>query len=385
MRIVADENIPFVKQCFSSAGDVRTYPGRKITPAVLGNADVLLVRSITKVGRGLLDKSGVKFVGTATIGFEHIDIEYLRQKGIGFASAPGCNSNSVAEYVTAALLEISHRSGTRLEGKSIGIIGVGNCGGKVAAKSAALGMETIMNDPPLARQTQLQKYRPLEELFNCDFITLHTPLACEGRDKTFHLADKKFFGLLKPGCVFINCSRGPVTESEALESAIKSGKVKSSVLDVWENEPHIDSELLRICDITTPHIAGYSLDGKVAGMIMIYRAVCRFFDIEAVHNSNLFLPSPQVSRISLDPRQAGTEQGIRRCVKEIYDIENDSAGLRKILTMPENKAGPFFDSLRKNYPIRREFHNTTISLQQGDDGLSRKLKGIGFKVENERF
>ncbi|HIJ52277.1 MAG TPA: 4-phosphoerythronate dehydrogenase [Planctomycetes bacterium] len=221
MKIIADENIPFVVECFSSIGDVEAVPGRDITPNVVANADVLLVRSITPVGADLLTGSEVRFVGTSTISFDHIDTEYLLRKNIGFASAPGSNANSAAEYVIAALLNITKENNINLEDKSIGVIGVGNVGSRVAKKTTALGMNVYLNDPPLRRQSSDLKYLPIERLFDCDFITLHTPLTFDGRDKTFHLAGEKFFKSLKTGCIFVNAARGGVVDSSALKAAME--------------------------------------------------------------------------------------------------------------------------------------------------------------------
>ena len=183
MKIVADANIPFVRECFSSIGDVEVVSGRQITPGIVADADVLLVRSITPVFADLLTGSKVRFVATATIGFDHIDVGFLRHNYIGFASAPGSNANSAAEYVIAGLLEIGQKHNIVLEGKSIGIIGVGNVGSRVAKKCEALGMEVFLNDPPLYRQTDDAKYLPIQELFKCDFITLHTPLTLKEADE----------------------------------------------------------------------------------------------------------------------------------------------------------------------------------------------------------
>jgi erythronate-4-phosphate dehydrogenase len=212
MKIVADTNIPFVAECFSSIGKVEVVAGRDITPSAVSNADILLVRSVTLVGKGLLAGSKVRFVATATIGFEHIDTEYLAKNNIGFASAPGSNANSVAEYIVAALLSVARKKRIQLEGKSIGIVGVGNVGSKVEKKVKALRMKVYLNDPPLQRGTGDAKYLPIEELFDCDFLTLHTPLTFEGIDKTFHLADEKFFKSLRAGSAFINTARGGVTD-----------------------------------------------------------------------------------------------------------------------------------------------------------------------------
>jgi erythronate-4-phosphate dehydrogenase len=365
MKIIADANIPFVKDCFSSIGEVEVVPGRDIRPAVLTDADVLLVRSITKVDSDLLAGSSVRFVGTATIGFDHVDTE---------------NANSAAEYVVAALLSVARKHKIQLEGKSLGIVGVGNVGSRVEKKAKALGMKVYLNDPPLQRQSGDAKYLPLEELFDCDFITLHTPLTFDGVDKTFHLADERFFKSLKTGSIFINTSRGAVADTIALKVAIQSGRLGVVVLDVWENEPHIDIELLRIVDLSTPHIAGYSLDGKVAGMIMIYKAVCEHFGLEAKCDVADFLPEPDVGELKVDPDSGPEQDIIHQAVQQVYVINRDDFNTREIAMVPEKERAKFFDDLRKNYPARREFHNTKVVLDRPCESLAVKLNGIGFKV-----
>jgi len=379
MKIVADANIPFVKECFSSIGTVEVFGGRQITPNVLNNADILLVRSITKVDAKLLSESKVRFVGTATIGFDHVDIDFLLHNNIGFASAPGSNANSAAEYVIAGLLEIERKRGVELEGKSIGIIGVGNVGGRVAKKCRALGMEVRLNDPPLQRKTGDSKYLPLEELMTCDFITMHTPLTFEGMDKTYHLADSNFFHSLKDRCVFVNASRGGVVDSVALKAAIQSGHLQAVVLDVWENEPNIDMDLLQKVDIGTPHIAGYSLDGKIAGMIMIYKSACDYFGLKPEFTVEDFLPKPEVPQIRLDSKADAEQEMLSIAVRQVYSIERDGAALRRIVSEPAKKKGVFFDNLRKNYPVRREFQNTTVFVDDAGSNLAEKLRGIGFR------
>jgi erythronate-4-phosphate dehydrogenase len=392
MKIVADENIPFVVECFSSIGEVVVVPGREMTPDLVTDADVLLVRSITPVGENLLKESAVRFVGTATIGFDHIDIEYLSQKNIGFASAPGSNANSAAEYVIAGLLEIGHRLGISIEGKSIGIIGVGNVGGRVATKAEALGMKVYRNDPPLQRQTGNASYLPIEELFDCDFITLHTPLTSEGLDKTFHLVDEGFFKSLKDGCIFFNAARGGVVDGTALKETIQASRLKAVVLDVWEDEPNIDTELLKMVDIGTPHIAGYSLDGKIAGMIMIYKAACEYFGLNAKYDSRDFLPQAAVPKLEIVPGSGSEQEVLLGVVRKIYDIGVDDRKLRRMLEETPEKTGVYFDALRKNYGVRREFQNTKISVATDDaeatenklrgKNLLCKLAGIGFKVKD---
>ena len=247
-------------------------------------------------------------------------------------------------------------------------------------------MKVLLNDPPLQRETGDAKYLPLEELFGCDFVTLHTPLMFKGIDKTFHLADERFFKSLKNGCVFLNTSRGGVVETGALKTAIKSGRLKAVVLDVWENEPHIDMELLEMVDIGTPHIAGYSLDGKVAGMIIIYKTVCKYFGLEAKFDIKDFLPEPDLPQLEVRAK-VGTEQEVlQEAVEKIYDIKKDDSNLRWVLDRPRGTRGKFFDELRKDYRVRREFQNTRIILAtkdtKGTKNLSKKLKGIGFKIAN---
>ena len=380
MKIVADMNIPFVKECFSSIGEVEVVAGRQIKPKEVIDADVLLVRSVTPVNEKLLAGSKVKFVATATIGVEHVDCEYLQKRGIGFASAPGSNANSVAEYIVAALLETGQKHNITLEGKSIGVVGVGNVGSKVVKKCEALGMKMFLNDPPLQRQTGEAKYLPLKKLFDCDFITLHTPLTFEGIDKTYHLADKNFFKSLKTGCVFLNTSRGGVVETGALKATIKSGEIKAAVLDVWENEPNIDTELLEMADIGTPHIAGYSFDGKVAGMIMIYKAACEHFGLKPKFDIDSFLPEPIVPEIKIKSENGGEENILREVARRVYDIKADDGRLKRILNVPAEKRGAEFDRLRKDYPVRREFQNTKVILTtENTENIKEKLKGIGFK------
>ncbi len=374
-------------ECFSSIGDVSSFSGREIKPKVVADTDVLLVRSITPVNKDLLVGSRVKFVGTATIGFEHIDIDYLKDNNIGFASAPGSNANSAAEYVIAALLEIGQKHNINLQGKSIGVIGVGNVGSRVAKKCAALSMKVYLNDPPLQRQSGDSKYLPIEKLYDCDFVTLHTPLTFEGIDKTFHLADEKFFKSSKPSCIFINASRGGVVDSNALKQTIRAGKLKGVILDVWEDEPNIDTELFQMVDIGTPHIAGYSLDGKIGGMIMIYKAACEYFGLDAKFDVEDFLPEPSVPQIKIvigtphgEPVSGSEQEVLLNTVRQIYDIREDNAKLRQILNEPKETRGKFFDDLRKNYPVRREFQDTRVVLEKPCDSLSAKLSGIGFRV-----
>ncbi|HSV27819.1 MAG TPA: DUF3410 domain-containing protein, partial [Sedimentisphaerales bacterium] len=247
-------------------------------------------------------------------------------------------------------------------------------------KARALGMKVLLNDPPLARRTEDASYRPLEELLLCDFVTLHVPLNKGGEDKTYHMADQRFFSSLKTKAIFMNSSRGAVMDTAALKNAIKTGRLAACVLDVWENEPNIDAELLSLVDIATPHIAGYSYDGKVAGMIMIYEALCRHFGLKATHSMDDFLPAPAVKTIEIDGGPADEQTIIHSATRRLYDIMADDRDMRGMLRIEPQNRGAYFDRLRKEYPVRREFQNTRIVLKNSSDVLAARLTGIGFKV-----
>ena len=378
MKIVADMNIPSVEKCFAHLGEVSTFAGREITPEIVKDADVLLVRSITKVNESLLAGSSVKFVATATIGVDHIDQEFLANQGIGFSSAPGSNATSVAEYVVAALLELAQSHEMKLAGKSIGIVGYGNVGSRVAKRASALGMKVVINDPPLQRKTQDEKFRSLDEILDCDFITLHTPLTKSGEDVTFHLADRHFFDKLKDGVFLLNTSRGGVVETSAIKESLDSGKLGAACLDVWEGEPVVDMELLSMVDIATPHIAGYSFDGKIKGLMMIYQACCEHFDIEAQREISEVLPEPIVPSIDCAEYEGSDQEILAQIVSTVYSILSDDSNMLKLPIIASEKRGEFFDKLRKNYPVRREFSNTTIINATSE--IESVLRGIEFDL-----
>ena len=379
MRAVVDENIPYGREAFAEFGEVVTLPGRNMTAADLANADLLLVRSITKVNRDLLDGTPVKFVATATIGVDHIDEPYLRERGIGFSSAPGCNAMSVADYITAALHLVAEKHGLTLSNLSLGVVGVGNVGSKVAAKARALGMRVVVNDPPLAERTGDPIYRPIEDIHACEVITFHVPLEKTGPHATRHLCDAVFLAKLKPGTILFNTSRGAVVDNLALNAALRDAKIRAAVLDVWEGEPNVNAELLSRVDIATPHIAGYSFDGKVNGTKQIYEAACRHFGRTPTWDPAPLLPAPECPEIHLAPPY---DNAIAQCVSKVYDILGDDARMRATMALPEAERGPAFDRLRKDYPRRREFHNTRVTLSVPDAALTATLRGLGFRAES---
>ena len=378
MKIVADSNIPLAKEACAGLGEVEILKADELSAERLRDCDILLCRSTRKINAELLDGTNVRFVATATIGFDHVDLAYLKRRGIGFASAPGSNANSVSEYITSALFVLRDLTGRRLREMSIGVVGVGNVGSRIVTKAEALGMRVLQNDPPLERQTGEERFRPIDELMDADVITLHVPLSADGVDATYHMVDEPFLDRVKPGVILINSARGAVVDSQALHQAIDSGKLGAVVLDVWEDEPLIDTGLLDKVTIGTPHIAGHSFDGKVNGTKMVYDAVCAFLGVPRDWEPGPVMPSPAVPGIQLEANRRDDEDVIREAVLALYDVRRDDAELRKAPT--DATRGEHFSSLRRNYWRRRAFHNTTVQLTGGSPELRGALAGLGFKV-----
>jgi erythronate-4-phosphate dehydrogenase len=379
MKIIADENIPCVEQAFSSLGEVNLLPGRGMQPAQLRDADILLVRSVTSVDQALLQDSAIRFVGSATIGFDHVDRDWLQQQGIGFATAPGSNAVSAAEYVVSALLLMAQRKGFDLKEKTVGIIGCGNVGSRVRSRLAALGMRTAVNDPPLQAQGGHDDFVSLDEVLQADVITVHVPYARDGLHPTHHLINAAALQQLQTGALFINASRGAVADNDALNKLLAERADLSVVLDVWEGEPAINTQLLERVDIGTPHIAGYSLDGKLRGTEMIYQAACEFFGQTGQWRAADSLPVAATIEI------AGSEKlslaaMLHSTVSGCYDIGADDARLRSMLALPADAQPAFFDRLRREYPVRREFSETAVMLGVAGDGYEQVLRGLGFAV-----
>jgi len=380
VRIIVDENIHSAQEVFGRLAELIVLPGRSITAKVVKKADALVIRSVTKVNEELLAGSPVKFVGTATIGFDHIDLDYLQSQGIRFASAAGSNANAVAEYVVAALLESAEVRGKTLEGSSIAIVGVGHVGSQVLRKVEALGMQIFLNDPPKYRETGDPRFLPLRDaLAKADFVSLHVPLQREGTDATYHMVNSKFFSALKPGAVLLNTSRGDVVEEEALRRALDAGKISHGVLDVWRGEPRINEDLVKETFLATPHIAGYSAEGKITATAMIYDAFCQWLNRSVPVPWNDKLPLPRVSQIDLTELQGDDETLLRHIVRQVYDIRKDDRALRETMKSSENR-GAEFDLLRDNYSLRREFSATRINVANERSSLVRKASGLGFPV-----
>lgn len=376
LNILIDENIAFANSAFNHVGNVKLLQGREIDNDALKDIDILIVRSITNVNEELLKNTPVKFVGTATIGTDHIDLDYLKGKNIFFADAKGCNAFSVTEYVIAALFNLSTKYNFTLKDKSIGIVGVGNVGSKVAAFAKALGMNVLLNDPPLEREGNNQTFVSLNEILKCDIITLHTPLNLNGIDKTIHLINKDNLAQLKENTILINTSRGAVIDNNALFQILKRNKIITAI-DVWENEPKLNLDLLSRTDIATPHIAGYSYEGKVNGTIMIYNSLCEFLNIEKKFDFTLPAVQDPIIEMTFSDRFEST---INQLISNIYTIADDDLRMRKMLGMNKTDAVKEFDNQRKIYHIRREFNNYTLKSDNLNEGLRSILSELRFNV-----
>lgn len=338
MKIIVDNKIPYIKEAIEKIADQVVYaPGKEFTPELVKDADALVIRTRTVCNQTLLEGSNVKFIATATIGFDHIDTEYCRQAGIEWANAPGCNSASVAQYIQSSLILLQEKRGMPLKDMTIGIVGVGNVGSKVAEVARQFGIRILLNDLPREEKEGTAGFASLERLAQeCDVITFHVPLYKEGKYKTFHLADNSFFGSLKRKPVIMNTSRGEVIDTHALLDAIDSQIISEAVIDVWENEPEINIDLLNKVYIGTPHIAGYSADGKANATRMALDALCKHFHIDAQYE--ILPPAPANPVVEATSRE--------EALLKIYDPRKDSRALKE---HPQQ-----FEQLRGDYPLRRE-------------------------------
>lgn len=377
MKLIVDENIVLGKEAFNSIGDITFLNGREITNQVLLDADILIVRSITKVNKDLLKNTNVKFVGTATIGTDHIDLKYLEENNIQFSSAAGCNSYSVAEYVFSAITHFGNKYNFDLSEKSIGIVGYGNIGTKLAKIANALGMKVVINDPPVERNSNEKIFSSLEEALKCDIVTFHVPLNKDGIDKTVHLLDEKNLSLIKDNAILINSSRGPVVSNQDLKQRLKKKNNIHTVLDVWETEPNFDYELFGLVEIGTPHIAGYSFEGKINGTKIIYDALSAY-----LKNPNRWKPIfDAVVDNKIDISENENYSKIFSILFEkSYKIIEDDLLMRKSEKISAGERGKYFDSLRKNYRIRRELNNFEALLKLDDTKLKKILEVLRIKL-----
>jgi erythronate-4-phosphate dehydrogenase len=376
MKIVADENIPLVEQFFSRLGTVVRLPGRSMTAADVSDADALIVRSVTKVNPALLAGSRVKFVGTCTIGVDHLDQSFLDANKIAWSSAPGCNANSVVEFVYAALcyLDINWLP------VKFGIIGCGNVGGLLYKRLKAQGVDVCCYDPNLSIE-QNSDLATLEEVLACDVISMHTPLVVHGPHPSFHLLSHRELRQLKTGAVLINCGRGPVVDNQALLDVLHERDDLKVILDVWEPEPDISLSLLDKVLLGSPHIAGYSYDGKLNGTEMIYKALCKHLDKPPVASLQQLIPPMVNNQLRISEGATDIFVIVKSLIKQVYDIAADDARLRNIARQSlsgEANFGNAFDDLRKHYPNRREFHNYQVHFENITETDRKWLQVLGF-------
>lgn len=370
MKIIADKNIPFLKGVGEAFGEITYLSGAEFTKESIKEADTLIVRTVTHFGEEILDGSNVKLICSATIGYDHIDTAYCDSHDITWKNAPGCNSGSVQQYVASVLITIAQKKGFSLKDKTIGIVGVGNVGKKVAAICEALGMRVLKNDPPRQKAEQSDEFVSLETIkTEADIITFHTPLTKEGIYKTLHLADAAFFDTLGKEPIIINSARGGIIDTEAIKEAILNGKISGAIIDCWEQEPNIDLDYLKLVDIATPHIAGYSADGKANATRMSLESIAEFWSLPTDPIKKVVPPAIENPVIDYSPLEGNK---LEQAILKTYNPLDDN---QRLLNNPEQ-----FSALRGSYPLRREY--LAYTLKNVNDRDSRMtLRKLGFNIE----
>ncbi|RUR38021.1 4-phosphoerythronate dehydrogenase PdxB [Vreelandella populi] len=378
MKLIVDANIPAAERCFGEFGSITRVPGREINAEHVKDADALIVRSITQVNEALLADSSLCFVGTCTIGTDHIDHAALAARNIEFASAPGCNAEAVVDYVLSSLLTLAERAGWPLLSRTVGVVGVGNVGSRLLARLKALGVNTLACDPPRAEQEGEQGFVSLDTLIDrCDILCLHTPLVKDGPHATYQLLNAQIINELAPGTVLLNAGRGDCIDERALRGRLMGKGDITAVLDVWENEPGIDAGLRDLVALATSHIAGHSLDGKLRGTWMIQQALARHTE-RPIHNTFADIcPLPVLGSLHLQ-EALPVEDALRLCVRAVYDVRRDHDSLQRQVLQQGIRQG--FDDCRANYPLRREFATLNVQLSGNAVALEAPLSAAGFRV-----
>lgn len=374
LSIIADQQILFAEEVFSQFGQVKLVDGRAIDNATIKDADVLLVRSVTKVNETLLKDSTIRFVGSATSGIDHIDTDYLQNANIHFVHSPGSNARSVAEYVLSSLFAAAEFKGFDLTEKTVGIIGCGQVGTSVKQFMQALGIKCLVNDPLLAEKNPDDDYVELDRIVEADIITLHVPLTRAGQYPTYKIINQSFLDRLKADVVLLNTARGEAIDEVALLAFKETHPAATLILDVWCNEPQINIDLLQQAFIGTPHIAGYSYDGKLKATRMLAEAMAQAF-------KHPFDDSMSVSEPVLDPVEYNDNSAIQSAVMRSYDVRSDAITLRESVDMPVDERARYFDGLRKKYPIRREFTQRVINTNKLNESMRQQLSDLGFKAD----
>ena len=375
MKIVCDSHIPFLKGVLEPYADVVYLPGSAITRDDAYDADALVIRTRTRCDSKLLEGTKVRFIATATIGYDHIDTAWCESNGIAWTNAPGCNSGSVRQYMASLLIAMSHDFGFNCSEKTLGVIGVGNVGSKVAQIAALLGFRILLCDPPRARREGQGGFCNLEDLISqSDIITCHVPLTHDGPDSTYHMFDAARLSSMRSHQILINSSRGEVVDCNALKDALTDRQIKAASLDVWENEPDIDRKLMDLLYTATPHIAGYSLDGKANGTMIAVNTLGQFFDLPCRNWMIDVIPSPaQPLEFTVDATGKTPRQVLEEAILYTYDIKQDDKRLR---LHPQT-----FEQQRSDYPVRREFHAFTANISNDESGRAAMfVHETGFNV-----
>jgi erythronate-4-phosphate dehydrogenase len=370
LLIVADRNIPLLAETFGRHGELRLRSGREIVPSDLAGADALLVKSITPVTRELLAGSSIRFVGSATIGFDHLDTRWLEQSGIAWTSAPGCNADAAAQYTLAMLLLACERLGRDVRGLSAGIIGRGNVGSRVQRLLAVLGVSTVANDPPLA-DAGVRGLVSQEEALAQDIVCLHVPLSRDGPCPTWRMIDTRTLHRMRDGALLLNSARGNVVAGDALLAELRSGRLHAA-LDVWPGEPDIGPDLLNATTVATPHVAGYSEEGRRNGALMIYEAFCHWAGLRPATDAVPAAPRHEL-HLELD------SDGFADVIRQVSHVEADDRAMRGLAGLDPEPRRLAFDRLRKDYPLRSDF--AAWRLRGCPTGATATLGALGFRLD----
>jgi len=370
MRIIIDRNIRGAEATFGQLGELVPMEGRDIQKNHLDGADLLIIRTATQANAELLEGTSVRFVGTTSIGTDHLDIPWLESKGIGLANAPGCNADSASQYTLAMAWLACQRLGRKLLDSRVGIIGRGNVGSRVQTLLTALGVETVANDPPLTDQGVMGLVSQAEALA-CDIVCLHVPLTTDGPYPTLHMIGSEQLAQMPEGALLLNSARGNVVHGDALLEAMREGRVHAA-LDVWPNEPLLDPELLARSAVATPHVAGYSDDGKRNGAWMVYEAYCVQAGIEPLTRGE-----QGQGRSSMTIRNP--ELALNEALETACFVYRHDYALRALAGLPSGQIAPGFDRLRKEYPYRRDFHGWDVTCDE--QSAAKTLSALGFRLD----
>ena len=378
MKITVDKAIPYAGRLFSTMGEVEPADAAELKADSLRDTDCLVVRSVTRVDRDLLDGTQVRCVASASSGIDHVDRVYLDSRDIPLFSATGCNARAVAEYVLSCLFVLSEQYGMDLVGKSAGIIGCGHVGGQLRRLLRLLGIETRVYDPFIRDEDGRFSFRDLERVLCSDIISLHVPLTETGEFPTACMVDREFLGRLKAGVIFINTARGAVVnEQDLIDFAGRNPECRVA-LDVWDNEPHVNIELLGHAALATPHVAGYSARAKLNATRMVYEQVCAWAGAPAAAAEAITFPGENME-FALSGSDSPMD-AIRLAALACYDVRTDCAAFREIETVAADDRCDFFTSARTDYPFRREFSDLRVVLPGDQAVIREKLSGLGFDV-----